>query len=198
MKQDPRNIEKEELVLPDDIKLYPLLMANNDEAWRDFCNYYRAMLRNYFSNHQVSTIEDQSDLVQDTFSAFFRTLLTGKYSPHRGKLSQWLYGIAKKMLERHLKRYAQDYSKQDELGDDDHPVEDDKRASETSLSDTDKERINAALTQLSEKLRTVVLLRISRSSEWTWKDIANELGISENAAKMRYSRGIAELKILLP
>lgn len=195
MTQSSKDAEDQQVALPADKQLYPRLMANDNEAWRSFDDCYRARLRGYFNNHHVSTVEDREDLVQETFIIFSSTLLSEKYQPQQGTLAQWLYGVAGKILIKHRKRYAEEYSKQDELRDD-HVAHDDEAVS-TSISAVDKDRLTTALAQLSDKVRAVILLRTQRSSEWTWKDIARELEITESAAKMRYQRGIDELKRLL-
>lgn len=191
MTDKSQDVEYSQVELPPDSQLYPLLMANDENAWSFFNKHYFLKLGNYFKNKQVATKEDQEDLAQDTLTEFTIGLFNGSYTLTKGNLAQWLFGIASNILLRHQKKYAEDYSNQSELRDDHLPPE------EEAMSERFSQTIEDALNQLSPKLREVVLIRTKRSDTITWQDIANELGISESAVKMRYKRGLFKLKEIL-
>ena len=91
------------------------------------------------------------------------------------------------------KSYASEYSKQDELSDKQYAAAEN---SEEIPVDQERQKVQNALAQLPEKDRQIVLLRINADAR-TWADIAQELGISESTAKMRYSRALTKLEHLL-
>jgi RNA polymerase sigma factor (sigma-70 family) len=192
MTEKPHNVDQIQEKLPADSELYPLLMGNDDDAWSVFEEYYAPRLDNYFRNKEVQTPRDREDLTQSVFLQFIITLRDGKYNPTKGNLAQWLYGIANRFLKRHKKQYAEDYSRQSKLRDDHLPEKDDSEVSE-DFSESAKD----ALGHLSQKNREVVLIRIKRDESVTWNDIADELDISVSAAKMRYQRGLSQLKDIL-
>ncbi|MGB7342385.1 MAG: sigma-70 family RNA polymerase sigma factor, partial [Phototrophicaceae bacterium] len=184
MTEESQSVDQTQEKLPPDSQLYPLLMSNDNVAWSAFEQYYASRINDYFKNRNVQAVRDREDLTQSVFVQFFITLRDGRFNPAKGNLAQWLYGIAQKLLERHKKQYAQDYSKHSEFKDDFVHEEDD----DIELSETFSEQVQDALNQLSPKIREVVLMRIQRNDSITWKDIAAELGISESAAKTRYWR----------
>jgi len=187
-----QDVDERQSALPDDIEFYPLLMTSDDEAWTLFHHHYLPRLQNYFLKNNVQTEEDREDLIQTVFTIFCETLFNGKYSVEKGSLAQWLYGIANKLLDRHKKTYAIAYSKQEEFLDEHHDLDPgDSEPVSQELSQSMKD----AMSQLSDKYREVIQERIS--SDTTWQVIADALGISESAAKMRYKRGIAKLAELL-
>lgn len=192
MTEKPKDVDQAREQLPPDSQLYPLLMVNDDDAWSLFNKHYLLKLTNYFVIRKVSNQQDQKDLAQDTLIEFTRTLFHGRYSPDKGNLAQWLFAIAKNILLRHRKKYVEDYSKQSELRDDHLPKEDNDQ-----VDDTFSQAIQEALSQLSPRIREVVLMRIKLDESVTWQDIADELDITESAASTRYSRGISQLKDIL-
>lgn len=179
--------------LPEDKDLYPRLMAGDPEAWELIDTFYRPILNAYFSTRDVRTDEDRQDAIQETFKIFFKTLISGRYSPTQGNLSQWIYGIAGRLLTKHKKTYASEYSKQNELSEEQSDV---NESPEESSVDQITQRVQSALAHLPENDRNIIRIKIN-ADDRTWADIAQELGISESTAKMRYFRAIAKLEHLL-
>jgi RNA polymerase sigma-70 factor (ECF subfamily) len=142
--------------------------------------------------HLVGNEHDARDVMQDAYLRAFRGL-----RGFRGEagFSTWLHRItvncAASLLERRRKASCDPL---DDFGDDTHLIElrserDPERAA--SAAD-DRERLVAALAELPDELRVVVVLR--DIYDLSHRDIAKELGISQAAAKVRLHRARRRLR----
>jgi len=137
----------------------------------------------------VGNEEDARDVVQETYLRAYRGI--GRF---RGdaKFSTWLYRITANCAATQLGRRKR--HRHDELVDDD-PVPDPSadrdplaRAEASNL----RERLNAAIEELPDTLRSVLVLR--DVYDLPHEAIATELGISESAAKVRLHRARRQLR----
>ena len=130
------------------------------------------------------------DVVQETFLAILR----GR-SPYRGdgSLAGWVYRIGYRQAVAALRRRR------------DMPIEDEAlaRQADRAVDGSDgpvlqrelAERIDAAISQLSQRLRAAFVLR--DVEELSVAETALALGIGESAAKMRVMRARSELREML-
>ncbi|HKQ50215.1 MAG TPA: sigma-70 family RNA polymerase sigma factor [Phycisphaerae bacterium] len=65
----------------------------NAQAWERFVQRFRRPVVS-FGVSMGLTPADAEDAAQDTLAAFAEGFREGKYDPRRGRLSQWLFGIA--------------------------------------------------------------------------------------------------------
>lgn len=131
--------------------------------------------------------EDARDVVQDAYLRAFKGL---KRFRGEAQFSTWLYRITANcantlMSKRHKHRHDE---LPDTVEDTDHERDPAARADAMAL----RQDLEAALADLSPKLRAVVVLR--DVYELPHEDIAAELGISETAAKVRLHRARLALK----
>jgi RNA polymerase sigma-70 factor (ECF subfamily) len=141
------------------------------------------------ANPLVGNEEDARDVVQEAYLRAYKGI--GRF---RGdaQFSTWLYRITANCANTHLSKRRR--HRHDELLDDspiaDTSAERDPQASllATSLRD----RLTVALDDLPPKLRAVVVLR--DVYDLPHEAIANELGISETAAKVRLHRARRKLR----
>jgi RNA polymerase sigma-70 factor (ECF subfamily) len=136
--------------------------------------------------------EDASDVVQDAYLRAFKAI--GRF---RGdaRFTTWLYRIVANCASTSLGRRGR--HRHEELDDsigliDDHPDRDPERKASDSY---DRQRVQAALSGLPEKLRVVVVLR--DVYDLPHEAIAAELGITETAAKVRLHRARKKLRARL-
>jgi RNA polymerase sigma-70 factor (ECF subfamily) len=140
----------------------------------------------------VGNEHDARDVVQDAYLRAFKALRS-----FRGEagFSTWLHRItvncAASFLERRRKASCDQL---DDYRDDAHLIElrwerDPERAASTA---DDRERLVAALAELPDQLRLVVVLR--DIYDLSHRDIAKELGISQAAAKVRLHRARRQLR----
>lgn len=136
---------------------------------------------------------DASDVVQDTYVRAFRGLRRFRGD---ASFSTWLYRIASNCASSFTARRSR--QRCDVLPEADSIVETapyndpSLRAEESSLRQT----IERALDQLPQRLRSVVVLK--HLEDLSIREIAERLGISESATKVRLHRARNTLRRLLP
>ena len=133
--------------------------------------------------------DDARDDVQEAYLRAFRSIGTFRGD---AQFSTWMYRITANCASTHRRRRTR--HRHLELADDhggvdldaDHDPED--RATRAGLRD----RLEAAISVLPPKLRSVVVLRDLHGL--SHRDIADELGITESAAKVRLHRARKRLQ----
>lgn len=133
--------------------------------------------------------DDARDVVQEAYLRAFRSI-----DRFRGdaQFSTWMYRITANCASTHRRRRARHrhlYLAEDHGGvdlDADHDPED--RAARAGV----RERLEAAISLLPPKLRSVLVLRDLHGL--SHRDIAEELGITESAAKVRLHRARKRLQ----
>ncbi|MCU1371570.1 MAG: polymerase, sigma-24 subunit, RpoE [Ilumatobacteraceae bacterium] len=137
----------------------------------------------------VSDDEDARDVVQDAYLRAFRSI--GKF---RGdaQFTTWLYRITANCASTHLGRRRR--HRHDELDEevdvvDPKPEHDPQVAADGALL---RSQLEAAIADLPPRLRAVVVLR--DIYDLSHAEIADELGISESAAKVRLHRARRRLR----
>lgn len=133
--------------------------------------------------------EDARDVVQEAYLRAYRGL--GNF---RGdaQFTTWLYRITANCASTYLgkrRRHRHEEMPVDDLMPDTHFVGDPAANSEASAL---RGELNVALQELPPKLRTVVVLR--DVYDLPHEAIAEELGISESAAKVRLHRARRQLR----
>ena len=137
----------------------------------------------------VSDDDDARDVVQEAYLRAYRSI--GKF---RGdaQFTTWLYRITANCASTHLGRRRR--HRHDELDEevdvpDTKPEHDPQVAADASLL---RQRLEAAVAELPVRLRAVVVLR--DIYDLSHAEIAEELGISESAAKVRLHRARRRLR----
>ncbi len=137
----------------------------------------------------MSDDEDARDVVQDAYLRAYRSI--GKF---RGdaQFTTWLYRITANCASTHLGRRRR--HRHDELDEevdvpDARPEHDPAVAADAALL---RHRLEEAIAELPPRLRAVVVLR--DIYDLSHGEIADELGISESAAKVRLHRARRRLR----
>ena len=137
----------------------------------------------------VGNEEDARDVVQETYLRAYKGI--GRF---RGdaQFTTWLYRITANCANTHLSKRRK--HRHDELPDGalliDHDPERDPQ--ETVIASSLRDRLTVALDDLPPKLRAVVVLR--DIYDLPHEAIADELGITETAAKVRLHRARRKLR----
>lgn len=133
--------------------------------------------------------EDARDVVQETYLRAYRGLRRFRGD---SAFSTWLYRITANCSSNQLRRRVR--HRHDDLDDVPAPVERDPALDPVGRADAAelKDRIEEALLELPAKLRAVVILR--DVYDLSHQAIAEELGITESAAKVRLHRARRKLK----
>ena len=137
----------------------------------------------------VSDDEDARDVVQDAYLRAYRSI--GKF---RGdaQFTTWLYRITANCASTHLgRRRRHRHEELDEEVDvpDTNPEHDPQAAADGALL---RDQLESAIADLPPRLRAVVVLR--DIYDLSHAEIADELGISESAAKVRLHRARRRLR----
>lgn len=75
----------------------------DEQAWEVFDAQYSPMLKRFFSSFGA-TGELARDMTQDTIEKAIHGLRTGAYRRDRGRLRDWMSGIAKNVLREHWRK----------------------------------------------------------------------------------------------
>lgn len=149
------------------------------EPWR---RQYGSVYR--FVRRRASSHEDAEDLTQEVFEAAISALGQARLDAQVPPLA-WLYTVARRRLIDRLRS----------------PTHAGRGLDPEELSAADQERsygpsiVNAlveALGSLDEAQRRVVVMKVFEGRSFT--EIAAEVGASEEACRMRLSRGLAVLR----
>lgn len=136
---------------------------------------------------------DASDVVQDTYVRAFRGLRRFRGD---AQFSTWLYRIASNCASsftaRRSRQRCDSLSVVEGVAETDPDRDPTLRAEATTLRQT----IERALEDLPQRLRAVVVLR--HLEDLSHREIAERLGISESATKVRLHRARTTLRRLLP
>ena len=161
------------------------------EAFGAFYDRHARAVLGWFQARTAAP-ETAADLTAETFAEALRSIQS--YRPDRGSGGAWLFGIARHMLGRYLRRRRVDQRARERLG----------MATDVVLDDTSLRRIEelvdfapirddvrAAYAGLSPRLAAAVKLRVV--DELPFQEVAARLGCSEQAARTRVSRGLRRL-----
>jgi RNA polymerase sigma-70 factor (ECF subfamily) len=136
---------------------------------------------------------DANDVVQDTYVRAFRGLRRFRGD---AAFSTWLYRIASNcassFMSRRSRQRCDSLAEADEFVETDPDQDPSLRAEASSL----RQSLDRALEQLPHRLRAVMELR--HLEDLSHREIAERLGISESATKVRIHRARNTLRRLLP
>ena len=77
--------------------LEELRVSNDAPAWQGFHEHFHAVVVN-FAKHMGLSVTDAEDAAQETMLAFVKAFRGGKYDREKGRLSGWLFGVAKHVI----------------------------------------------------------------------------------------------------
>jgi len=163
---------------------------NDAERFGEFFDRYYAEVSQFFW-FRTADAEVAADLTAETFAAALEGL--ERFDTSRGSAAGWLFGIADKQLRQWLRRGRVDRRARDRLHVD--PIAIDEAGYERveALSDIGRlvKPLAAALAALPETVRRAIQLRVL--DQLDYGAVAQQLGCSEGAARVRVSRGLKQL-----
>lgn len=133
--------------------------------------------------------EDARDVVQETYLRAFKGL---KRFRGDAQFSTWVYRITANCASTHLAKGRR--QRHDDLADNDTLIDERPESDPVQLADAAllRGRVEAALAELPDKLRSVVVLR--DIYDLSHEEIGEQLGISVAAAKVRLHRARRKLR----
>ena len=152
-----------------------------------------AVLR--YLHRRTDATEVAADLCAETFAEAFT--VRARFRDRGGSALPWLYGIARNQLGHYLRRQQVSDRYRRRLGLSALALTEDQLGRIDDLVDAEPYRVElrAALEQLPDSQRDALLLRVGQ--DLSYREVADRLGCSEGAARVRVSRGLVQLADLL-
>jgi len=178
-----------------DVRLMLDVQNGNRAAFDALMRKYYPRILNFIYRF-VGNREISEDLAQEVFLRVYKS--ASRYRP-KSKFQTWLYTIAKNACLNEVRRnkglfrslddplYPEDGEFNQKLADQKDPAPDDDLIRKEKIR-----AIRGAINQLPEKQRIAVILR--RYDEFSYKDIANTLNISDKAVKSLLNRAKENLR----
>jgi RNA polymerase sigma-70 factor, ECF subfamily len=164
-------------------------LQGDQTAWDDIVRQHRRKVFN-LAYKFVGRQDEAEDLTQDIFLKVFRALHT---FDRRANFQTWLISISRNLCIDHYRSVRKERATiaRDVDASGMTPVAPGRSPyGQVELGDV-KRRINEALTKLPPALRQAVVLRDLQ--EFSYQEIADQLGLPEGTVKSRINRGRLEL-----
>ena len=178
-----------------DEKLMSLFQGGDENAYIVLVNRYKDKLIN-FIYHYLKDSESAEDVVQETMIKLYQKK---HYYKEIAKFSTWLYTIAKNLANTELrKRKNRKITLLSHFSNDDKTYEipsDDLEIGQQVQTDVVNKIIKNAVNQLSEKFKTVIILRDIQ--EISYEEISEIIGIPIGTVKSRINRARLQLQVEL-
>ena len=176
-----------------DVNLMLSFKAGDQRAFHELFEKYKKQVVNYcyrFCGHNAVAEE----LAQETFLRIYRA--APRYRP-KARFRTWLFKIATNVCLNEIRKpdYRQQLDSLDQLSETESSQADRIRQSRPDIQLADAERqfmVRRAIRKLPQKQRAALLLRIE--GEFSYKEIAMQIGRSENHVKTLIHRGRQFLK----
>lgn len=145
-----------------------------------------------FFVRRVAEPEVAMDLTAETFAQAFRSRRRFRGSSDQ-EATGWLYGIARHQLSGFIRRGKAERRALKRLGVEVPALSDEEQQRALALADAPRIRsaVRAAISELSEEQRQAVWLRVV--DELDYREVADRLEISTEAARARVHRGLRML-----
>lgn len=163
---------------------------HDPRAFRLLYDRWSEKLMAYFYRRTLDA-EASADLVAETIAVAY--LRRNHYRKRSVPVGAWFYGIARRELGRYRRRRGVEGRALQRLGVIRPELDGDSMARIDELIDlaTYRVELEAALTRLSASERDAVRLRVV--DDLPYREVANHLGCSEGAARVRVHRALGRL-----
>jgi RNA polymerase sigma factor (sigma-70 family) len=156
-----------------------------------FAEFYRRMERPvlaYFM-HWSRSAEVSADLMAETFAAAFAS--ADRYRPDLGEPRAWLFGIARHVMLRSVRRGQVEDSTRQRMGMSALAL-DDQALERVERLGSRRQDVSEAFQGLSGLLREAVTGRVIEEREY--RELAQSLRCSESVVRQRVRRGLAQMR----
>jgi RNA polymerase sigma-70 factor, ECF subfamily len=175
--------------------------AANETVWNIYVDRYRPMLLAYGRRLHLNET-DAEDVAQQTLIEFCGAYRGGKYDREKGRLRDWLFGIARNQVHnfqrRHRGREVQAPAAQTDGTDFFAQLSDDDHLRSEWDAQWQEGILRQALAQVRDDVQaaTYEAFDLFALQDWPAAKVAEKLGITENAvfgAKRRVLRRLREI-----
>ena len=169
------------------------ILKGDSDAYAFLIDAYKDRIFN-LAYRMTGNYEDANDLAQETFIRAFANLRRFDKQKH---FFTWLYTISLNIIRNHLKKtergrlHKTDYEKDErEIS-----IKDENDPETDLMAKEEAGNLEMCIHRLPAEMKEAVILRFYQ--EISFDDIAEIMGISLSAAKMRVYRGLKKLEELL-
>lgn len=158
------------------------------DAFAELYRRHERAILGYFM-HWCRSPELAADLMAETFAAAFESV--GRYRPGLGEPRAWLFGIARHVLLRSVRRGRVEDATRRRLA---MPVLalNDDALDRVAMLEFSLSEVSAAMEGLSEVLREAVAGRVIQEREY--RELAQSLQCSESVVRQRVRRGLVQMR----
>ncbi len=176
----------------DDVELLRAAVTQRD-AFAAFYRAYAEVLERWFAVRVGRDGTIASELTAETFAEALRSLLSFR-GTEPGSGAAWLFGIARNLEREHHRRGRVGDEARRAVGVPVPTSVDPSFDAAEELMDVEllRERLRAAVRELPAGQRRAVELRVV--GELGYSEIAQQMGTSEQSARLRVSRGLRRLR----
>jgi len=180
--------------------LEDLKTPDNDElAWQIFCEHFQPVVVNFARKLGLSAT-DAEDAAQEAIVAFLKAFRDGKYEREKGRLSNWLFGVAKRVIlnfraAQPLERLIADKTTATSFWD---LIQDDQNVQHSWETEWKRMVLSKCLEQAGRELDQKVFeaFKLYALSEMPVDSVAQQLSMSKNAVYIAKSRVLSRLRQL--
>jgi RNA polymerase sigma factor (sigma-70 family) len=179
--------------------LEDLSSGGESAAWKKFNeHFYGVVVR--FARHAGLSAADAEDAAQETMLTFVKAFRGGKYHREKGRLRDWLFGVAKRVIfnlrrQRPQEQLVADASTGTSFWD---MVKDDKAIEQSWQDEWRKMTLAICLEQARREMDAAVFaaFELYAMQEQPVEEVAKQLATSRNAVYIAKSRVLARLREL--
>jgi len=178
-----------------DEQLIARFQGGDEQAYIELVNRYRNKLLNFVYRY-IGDFEISEDIVQDTMVKLYQKK---HYYKEIAKFSTWLYTIAKNLARTELRKKKQrrvTFLSQMTRDEKPYDIPSDQPGIDQEIqSDITNKIIRKAIDELSEKFKTVIVLRDIQ--ELPYEEISSIVGVPIGTVKSRINRARLQLQVEL-
>ncbi|HVX48904.1 MAG TPA: RNA polymerase sigma factor [Chitinophagaceae bacterium] len=175
-------------ILSDNALMLKVKSGDLDKMALLFTRYHRALYGFLF--HMTGRQEQSEDMVQDVF---YRMLRSRHTFTGEGEFKTWMYHLARNIIKDYYRKNSRTGTHYEaEIFTEKLSVN--AQAEEAMQKKMELKQLREAINNLDEQSREVLVL--SRYQELKYNEIAQILGITEGAVKVRIHRAVNQLKSL--
>jgi RNA polymerase sigma-70 factor (ECF subfamily) len=176
-----------------------LKTAHDESAWTEFCSHFQPVIVEFARKLGLSNAESE-DAAQETMATFFKAYKEGKYNQDKGRLSNWLFGIAKRVIlnlrgRRPLEKLIADKATGTSFWD---MVQDDRTLDRTWESQWQQMVLKRCMEQVRREFNPKVFsaFRHYAIDQFTIEEVCQRFDMSRNAVYIAKSRILSRMREL--
>jgi len=173
--------------------------SDHDGVWQDFRDTFFPVVVG-FARHAGLSETDAEDAAQETMIAFVKAYREGKYDREKGRLRNWLFGLARHAVQNAFRKRAPERLVDNPSGVTAfwNRLPDENAVEKTWAGEWRKVVLDKCLRRAKQELdeKTFSAFELYVLGEQSVEDVAKRLNMSENAVYIAKSRVIARLRQL--